>query len=340
MIKHTLENIKLSNLSEERKTTLSNYAININMNNCPVLFDKNHLLLIFNLTEDDIQQFIKDNTNRYCISKRNGSLREVWQPSHKVKEIQKWILKNILNKIQVSDCAHGFVKNKSILTNAQTHIHKKKSWIYSVDIENFFPSIKINEIEQIFSELGYSASVSNTLSLLCTVDGKLVQGFPTSPTLSNVIFRQIDVEFENVAERYNLKYSRYADDISFSSTYKKGYLTLVKKLEKIIYFILIKHNFKVNDNKTRLMKNNHTKVVTGLIVSSDGVKIPKKYIRKLSKEIYYCKRFGVNGHLKYHDLMTIANYKGYLMGLARYIYMVEKELGIKFIEQLNELNWD
>ncbi|WP_218938263.1 reverse transcriptase family protein [Bacillus toyonensis] len=292
------------------------------------------------MVEEDLQKFIKENSNKYFIKKRNGSLREVWQPSYKVKEIQKWIYKNILNDIQVSECVHGFVKNRSILTNAQNHIHEDKFWVFSMDIKNFFPSIRIERIEQIFLKLGYSLEVSKALSLLCTVDGKLVQGFPTSPSLSNIIMREIDEEFKTIADRYNLKYSRYADDITFSGDQKKGYLILVKRLEKMICFILKNADFEINNSKTRLMKNKHAKIVTGLIVDSDGVRIPKKYIRKLKKEIYYCKKFGVNEHLKYIGLITIANYKGYLFGLARYIYMVEKELGIMFIKQLNDLEWD
>jgi len=340
MIKHILNNITMTELDSNKKTILSDYAINIDSNNCPVIFDLRQLFLILGLSDDEnIQIFSGEYSNRYCINKKNGSLREVWQPSYQVKVIQKWILKSILNKVPVSDCAHGFVKNKSILTNAQIHIHENKFWIFSVDIKNFFPSIKINKVEKVFLDIGYSPSVSNALSLLCTIDGRLVQGFPTSPTLSNLIFKEIDIEFQMIAERYQMKYSRYADDISFSGNQTKGYTVLVKRVEKIISFILEKHGFKINYRKTRLLTNNQSRIVTGLMVSSDGVRIPRKYIKKLSRELYYCEKFGVNEHLKYHGIITIANYRGYLTGLARYIYMVEEEIGAKFIERINELDW-
>lgn len=115
---------------------------------------------------------------------------------------------------------------------------------------------------------------------------------------------------------------------------------MVKKIKEIVSFVLNKHGFIINDNKTRLMKNRHTKIVTGLIVTSQGVRIPQKYIRRLDKEIYYCQKFGVNEHLKYHKIITIANYKGYLIGLARFIYMVDQMKGKELIKEIQNLDWD
>ena len=340
MIKQVLHNIILSDLSEEEKKFLIQYAENLHSNHCPVIFDINQLLMVFELTDDDLEKFVIDNTNHYYVRKRNGNLREVWKPNYKLKTIQKWILKNILNEIEVSACAHGFVKKKSILTNAEVHLHQEPFWVFSTDIIDFFPSIKHNEIKKIFMEIGYSDAVSEAFSLLTTVNERLVQGFPTSPMLSNIFLREIDKEFQQIAIRYNIRYSRYADDITFSGTQKKGYLTLVKKIKEIVSLLLSKYNLVINDEKTRLMKNKHTKIVTGLVVPPHGVRIPQKYIRRLNKEIYYCKKFGVNEHLKYHGLITIANYKGYLIGLARFIYMVDQIKGAELIKEIQDLDWD
>ncbi|MBB5180489.1 hypothetical protein HNQ44_001917 [Planomicrobium koreense] len=340
MIKQILHNIISSNLSKEDKEILTQYAENLYLKNFPIIFDVNQFFLLFELTDNDLEKFIIDNTNHYHINKRNGELREVWQPNHKVKIIQKWILKNILNKIEVSPYAHGFIKNKSILTNAEVHLYQEPFWIFSTDIKDFFPSISYNDVKKIFMEIGYSDKVSEAFSLLTTVDGKLIQGFPTSPMLSNIFLRDIDEEFQKIAVRYNIRYSRYADDITFSGIQKKGYLTLVKNIKRIVSFILEKHDLAINNEKTRLMKDKHTKIVTGLIVTSKGVKIPQRFIRKLSKEIYYCQKFGVNDHLKYQGIITIANYKGYLIGLARFIYMVDKIQGAKFIKEIYDLDWD
>jgi RNA-directed DNA polymerase len=340
MIKQVIHNIILSDLSEEEKKNLINYAENLYSKQCPVIFDTIQLKILFELQDGDIEKFVLDNTDHYFVRKSNGELREVWKPKYKLKTIQKWILKNILNEIKVLECAHGFVKNKSILTNAETHQHKEPFWVFSTDIKDFFPSIQYYEINKIFMGIGYSNEVSEAFSVLTTIQGKLAQGFPTSPMLSNLFLRDIDEEFQQIASRHHIRYSRYADDITFSGVQKKGYLILVKKIKEIVTFVLSKHNLVINDAKTRLMKDKHTKIITGLVVTSQGVRIPQKYIRRLNKELYYCHKFGVNEHLKYHELITIANYKGYLIGLARFIYMVDPIKGGEFIKKIQDLDWD
>jgi retron-type reverse transcriptase len=340
MIKQILHNITLSELPDKEKSILIQYAENLHSKRCPIIFDINQLIMLYELKNSDMEKFVDDNTNHYYVKKSNGNLREIWKPNYKLKKIQKWILNNILNKIEVSECAHGFVQKKSILTNAKIHQHPEPFWVLSLDIQNFFPSIKYDEVKKIFMEIGYSYEVSEALSMLTTVGERLAQGFPTSPMISNIFFREIDKEFNELANRYHIRYSRYADDITFSGLQKKGYIKLVKKIKEIVAFVLRKHNLFINDAKTRLMKNRHVKIVTGLVVTSQDVRIPQKYIRKLDKEIYYCQKFGVNEHLKYHGIITIANYKGYLMGLARFIYMVDQIKGAKFLKKLQEINWD
>ncbi|MDE0639739.1 reverse transcriptase family protein [Bacillus sp. CNPSo 3703] len=340
MIKQVLHNIELSDICEEEKKELIHYAEQLYSIHCPVIFDVDQLLLLFEIKGDELENFVTDNTNRYFIRKKSGESREVWKPNCKLKSIQKWILKNILNNIEVSNCSHGFVKNKSILTNAQVHLHQEPFWVFSTDIKSFFPSIKKKEIKKIFVEIGYSESVSEALCLLTTANGILPQGFPTSPSISNIFFRKIDEEFQQVASRYSIRYSRYVDDITFSGIQNNRSLSLVKKLKQIISYTLSRYNLNINEKKTRLMKNKHTKIVTGLIVTSQGVRIPQKYIRRINKEIYYCQKFGVNEHLKYHGLITIANYKGYLVGLARFIYMVDSVKGAELIKKIQDLEWN
>lgn len=158
--------------------------------------------------------------------------------------------------------------------------------------------------------------------------------------ISNVIFKNIDEDILNITKRLGFRYSRYADDLSFSGLEKSNYKNKIKKLNNSLSFILNENNFYINESKTRIMNNNRTKKITGLIVSESGVKVPRKYIRLMKKELYYSVKYGVSDHLKYNGLITIANYKGYLIGMARFIYMVEKDIGSEFLKEINELNWD
>lgn len=341
MIEKIILNINESSLNFISKKKLISYAKKINSNHCPVIFDKKQLSLMFELDEtEDIKKYVEKESHRYTIQKRNGALREVVQPSYKLKQIQKWLLKHILMSIDIPENVHGFLKGKSILTNAQVHIYDQPFWVYCLDIKDFFPSIKQNKVKNIFTQLGYSEEVSNMLSDFCTIDGKLVQGFPSSPMISNIIFKSIDEDILNITKKLGFRFSRYADDLSFSGLEKSNYKNKILKLNKSIGFILNKNDFYLNIAKTRIMKNKQTKKITGLIVNENGVKVPKKYIKIMKKEIYYSKKYGVSDHLKHNNLITIANYKGYLIGLARFIYMVEQDVGSEFLKEINELNFN
>lgn len=341
MLKKIAENIGLSNLSIEEKSSLLRRANKINTNNCPIFLDEKHVRLTFDIIEVvDINEFLKKECNSYEVYKKQGKKREVWQPSEKIKAIHKWILEEILENIPISNYAHGFVSNKSILSHAKVHVHKNPFWVFSMDIKDFFPTIKFQQLKPIFEEIGYSEDVCNILSLLCTVDGKLVQGFPSSPYISNVIMNKVDDELYEYAKKINLRYSRYADDISFSGEEEICNDDLIKTIKLKVQEILDNNGFVINERKTRLMASNTPKKITGLVVTSNGVKVPSKYKRNLAKEIYYCKKFGVESHLMHTERITKANYKGYLFGMAGYIRMVEGEVGERFFEDLHTIYWD
>lgn len=143
MIDNIILNINKSDLDPILKGEIIDYVVNLNRNHCPIIFDEKQLMLMFKLDEiKDVKKYIEKETNRYTIQKRNGTQREVAQPSYKLKKIQKWILKKILMNIDIPNCVHGFLKGKSILTNAQVHIYDQPSWVYCLDIKDFFPSIK------------------------------------------------------------------------------------------------------------------------------------------------------------------------------------------------------
>lgn len=107
----------------------------------------------------------------------------------------------------------------------------------------------------------------------------------------------------------------------------------------IIAEIIKKYGFSINNNKTRIFKENERKLITGLPVKEDGLKIPKKFKRRLKQEIYYCKKFGVSTHLENIASARSVNFKEYLYGKAYYIKMVEPQTGEYFLRQLDEIQW-
>src|SRR5262249_29867281 len=145
---------------------------------------------------------------------------------------QKWILRNIVEKLPVDEPAHGFVPGRSILTNAQPHAGK--AFVVNLDLRDFFPSIAFPRVRSVFQRAGYSPAVATILALLCTecprkvvtYDGAtyhvatsprgLPQGACTSPSLSNLVARRLDRRLSGLARRMGLTYTRYADDLTFS----------------------------------------------------------------------------------------------------------------------------
>lgn len=302
-----------------------NYAENLLDRNLPVIFDGHHVDKILKMTQIQFPYY-----NVFIIHGRSKE-REITAPSLKLKLRQRWILDEILKKMPLSECCHGFVTGKSIVTNAEKHIGKKQ--ILTVDIEDFFPSIKIEQIIQIFKAIGYSKSAAARLADICCFEGQLPQGAPSSPCLANLRCREMDHELLQISKKYGLTYTRYADDMTFSADMDLLFLF------PIIAEIIKKYGFSINNNKTRIFKENERKLITGLLVKEDGLKIPKKFKRRLKQEIYYCKKFGVSTHLENIASSKSVNFKEYLYGKAYYIKMVEPQTGEYFLKQLDEIQW-
>lgn len=300
------------------------YASLLLNNDLPVIFDKKHLneILTLNTIKPDCYHKFE------IYSKRKS--RIILAPSKTLKTRQRWILTEILKKLPINQCCHGFVSHHSIKTNAEQHINK--SQVLCMDIHNFFPSINIEQVFEIFHSIGYTTEVSWELAFLCTHENKLPQGAPTSPTLSNVIFSPIDQQIiDSIADK-DITYTRYADDLVFSSSNELDFLIpLVSK-------IVNDNGFEINRDKTHLMKNPQRKLITGLVVT-DTVKIPKYYKRKFNQELFYCEKYGVASHLKNCKTYKKINFKEYMYGKAYYIKMVEPDLGEKYLQRLDSISW-
>lgn len=305
--------------------TCVNYAENLLDRSLPVIFDWHHVDKILQMTELQFPYY-----NVFIIRGRRKE-REITAPSLKLKLRQRWILDEILKKIPLSECCHGFVTGKSIVTNAEKHIGKK--YILTVDIEDFFPSIKLEQVIQILKGIGYSKSAAARLAIICCFEEQLPQGAPSSPYLANLICRNMDNELLQISQKYGLTYTRYADDMTFSADVDLHFLL------PIIKETIEKYGFSINSDKTRIYKENERKLITGLLVKEDGLRIPKKFKRRLKQEIHYCKKFGVSTHLENINSEKTVNFKEYLYGKAYYIKMVEPELGKYFLKQLDDIQW-
>jgi hypothetical protein len=185
--------------------------------------------------------------------------------------------------------AHGFRREKSILTNAKQHLNKR--CLLKTDLKDFFHSISERRVIGIFRKLGYPPNVSFYLSRICCCQDRLPQGAATSPTLSNTIAYKMDNRLYKLSKEMRLKYTRYADDIAVSGNY------ISLNLLAIIKNIIEEEGFQINNKKTHLLIGQKKKIITGLSVSGELPKIPKYYKRSLRQELYYINKFGIYSHI-------------------------------------------
>lgn len=310
------------------------YATRLLDNHLPVIFDTKHLSLLLGIDAGDLTRMVFAQDKFYStlyIPKKSGGTRELSIPSVELKYIQRWILDNILCHIRVSECAVGFCAGKSILDNAKKHLNQH--CIINMDIKDFFPSIAFEKVFRVFSYYGYTKEVAFILAKLCTYQGKLPQGSPASPCLSNIVCLKLDARLKALSETYESVYSRYADDLTFSS--KKDAKSIVKVVEQII----ADEGFAVNSKKTRIAYPHQRQEVTGLLVNGTTIRVSKQYKRNLAKELYYCTKYGVSDHMK-RIKCNKAFYKEHIYGQLYFINMVEPEEAAKLFAIANQISWD
>lgn len=319
-----------SAMSDQRRSSAEieaccGYAEMLLSRGLPVLFDAGHVWKTLRLQEIDLTSY-----HTFYIS-QIAKDRRITAPSQPLKQRQKWILREILSKLEVSPYAHGFEAGRSIKTNAL--LHADHPYVLCVDIQDFFPSISSQAVQRIFQEAGYSPSAAQMLGQLCCYQGVLPQGAPTSPKLSNLFFRKLDRQLAEVADRAGAVYSRYADDLTFSSSIPlRGLLPRVKTCLKA-------EGFSLNDQKIHFYGPGVPKRITGLTVQNGEVRVPKSFKRALRQEIYYCRRYGVLTHLENVNSRRFIHYREYLYGKAYYVHMIEPEVGTEFLQQLDQIEW-
>lgn len=196
----------------------------------------------------------------FPLKKKDGTEREINTPRTYLKVIHWWILDNILNHVEIAENVFGFVAGRSAVQNAEYHFGAKH--VLNVDIRQFFPSIRIDQVRSIFESLGYSESVSEMLADLCCLNERVPQGAPTSPAIANLVLRELDKKLSGLAQDAGHFYSRYADDLTFSSQDKiaEDFLLSVKEAVE-------EANFELKPEKTRFSGSEGRMEVTGVVIN-------------------------------------------------------------------------
>ena len=239
---------------------------------------------------------------KFKIKKKNGLLRPITSPFGKLKHLQQ-CFNIILKSIYLPhESAFGFTDSLSIIDNAK--IHTNKEYVFNIDLKDFFSTITINKIVECLEQAPFNLNSKHSsfkenlarfiAEISCTSvidDGPLVlpQGSPLSPMLSNIVCRSLDESLLILAQKYQVSYSRYADDISFSGD--KNIFSLSDSFFVDLKQLIKEAGFLINFNKTRLQNKKYRQEVTGLIVN-EKVNIRKKYIKEIRMWLYLWKNYG------------------------------------------------
>ena len=207
-----------------------------------------------------IQHKKKYHYRTFLLPKNDGSSRQITSPKTYLKVVQWWIYDNILSCAALPDCVHGFRASRSFITNANVHLGRKH--ILNVDIKRFFPSITIEMVKQQFRKLGYGEAGAGLLADICTLYDCAPTGAPTSPALGNLVLTELDGRFVEFATSRGFLYTRYADDITFSSADLINEAVLDEISSTVATF-----GFSLNTKKTRFMGSGDRQEVTGLVIN-------------------------------------------------------------------------
>ncbi|OZB93678.1 reverse transcriptase family protein [Paenibacillus sp. XY044] len=319
------------------------YADGLQYKNLPVIFSTKHLSLLLELEYKELNNIILNSYRYYktfSIAKKRGGERQIKCPNHILKSLQRWILNNILINVRVSSACKGFRKGESIITNADTHLGCQA--ILRVDLENFFDTITENQVRKSFIRIGYSTNLSVDLAKLCVTSrldsttgeyvSSLPQGAPTSPMLANIVAYRLDKRLSSLANKLGVRYSRYADDLVFS-----GNTTQLPKIE-LLKKIITEEGLKINNQKTLLRREGQKRMVTGIIVSGDKLRVPKKYKKDIWKHLHYALLYGPDGHTS-RIKVNPATFKEWLLGRIMYVRSVEKDAAEDMLKVFNEISW-
>ena len=283
---------------------------------------------------------------RFTIPKRDGSERAIWAPMPRLKAAQRWILEHVVERLPVHGKSHGFLAGRSIATNAAAHVASKI--ILKVDLKDFFPTVTFRRAKGIFRKAGYRDQVATLMALLCTEapreiverDGKtyyvalgprcLPQGAPTSPALTNTLCLRLDRRLTALAAKLGWRYTRYADDLTFSLPDSHKAKPRLGALLGSIGRVAVDEGFQVHPKKTRITRSGSCQKVTGLVVNGSGApRVPREMKRELRAAIHNASH---GKPLKAGD--SVARLTGY----AAYIYMTDPLLGAKLLKQLAALD--
>ena len=280
--------------------------------------------------------------NRYTtfeIPKKSGGTRTISAPITAIKLIQRKLNQVLQAVYEPKPSVHGFTPGKNIVTNAKPHV--KRRYVLNIDLKDFFPSINFGRVRGMFMGIPYHLPepVATVLAQICCHSNQLPQGAPTSPIITNMLCAQMDSRLQRLAQKHKCTYTRYADDITFSTNMPEFPTDLAIEVTtdegtriqigEPLRQIIESSGFLINDKKVRLQKRGHHQEVTGL-TTNEFPNVDRRYVRQIRAMLHAWRKYGNQNILSVtsksnHPISyeSFDNFKQVLRGRIEYVGLVK-----------------
>lgn len=326
-------------------------AERLRLSGAPVVYSLGHLAKLTGVR----YSFLRDVINReskpykhFKLPKKTGGLRSIYSPCIELQRVQRWILERILYVPDIHKNNFAYQKSITIKDCASRHVGAR--WMIKMDLNDYFTSIKENQVFNIFLQLGYSNLLSFELARICTWSfdqfeqqkiavqtthaesfvysngprGYLPQGAPTSGALANLATREFDSEISNYALENQFIYTRYSDDLVFSSSQEFD-RSVARQQVRDLSLLIRTHKLFVNPKKTRVISPGSRKIVLGLLVREDRVSILPEQRRMIDVYIHSVRKYGLLEFAAHRGFDSVISFINHLEGWLAHIQSIEPD---------------
>ena len=238
--------------------------------------------------------------SHFEISKRSGKSRNISAPDYRLKMLQQKIARSLSDLYRPRNPVHGFIPDRSVKSNAESHLRRR--FILNVDLKSFFPTITETRVQGVLESIGVDKEVAEIVARICNNNGCLPQGAPSSPVISNMICFRLDKNLMRFSKAHRLLYTRYADDITFSSFQPPTALfegdrpdpgrLSPEKLSTELLSIFRNNGFDLNPEKIHYADKNSRRMVTGIKIN-EGLNVDRRYVRNVRSALFKVESSGV-----------------------------------------------
>lgn len=344
----------------------------------PPILTLRHLSYLSNVSYSDLRRFVSREEDPYKVFRvrkrpqRNGriSFRVICVPQYSLSDVQQWITRHVLAHGRPHSASTAFAPGAKLIDAVGPHCGSR--WLIKVDVRRFFESISEISVYNVFRRLGYQPLISFELARLCTRIappswitriqrwrrhkplnvgriscytvsrlGHLPQGASTSPMLANLVMHEADVELSTMAKSYGLTYTRYADDLTFSTANAQFNRAVAGSVIKNVYRVLGRFGLEPNLAKTQVVPPRARKIVLGLLADTDVPRLSREFKNKMRMHLHYLERedIGPVMHAQHRGFSAVAGLRNHLLGLAAYASQIEPEYGADLKSRLMVLPW-